>query len=219
MRYLKYFTVAAISMLCLLWGTAAYAGGVEIEAEKGEFIGEGFTLGESEDASGGGFITAQVKGNLVSNITMPSQVAGLPYVKTTFELKEDGRYIIWARKRMPTSASDSFHIVLDEKYLWFADGTSTVFDWRKVAIIRLEKGTHTLNIYPREPGAMIDKFVLTTDATYTPTGMGEVPEVDKLLYENGAGTAFYSLPSVVPPSEHPRLFVRKSDKVDNYILL
>jgi len=213
MRNLKFFTAAIAAFLCLLCSMAVFAGGVEVETETGELVGDGFIIGESEEASGGRFVTAQTLGNMAAVVTMPSQVEGLPHVKMTFELEEEGRYIVWARKRMPSSSSDSAHVVLDDKFLYFMDGTTpdNTFDWRKVAIIRLEKGTHNIKLYPREPGASTDKFLLTTDATYIPEGFGEVPKVDKILYNNGIGTSFYYLPSVVPPAERPRLLVRKSD--------
>jgi hypothetical protein len=66
------------------------------------------------------------------------------------------------------TSSDRFDLSNDAGWVWTKDtmdGVPAEFDVPST-------GVHTVNIWMREDGARIDKIVLTTSASYTPTGMG-----------------------------------------------
>ena len=93
-----------------------------------------------------------------------------------------GTYYIWILGCGATGNDDSCHAGLDGleistcdtlsgwngRYQWSntsSDGPRSTFDVSTV-------GVHTLNIYMREDGFIVDKVLLTTNADYTPTGNG-----------------------------------------------
>ncbi len=93
-----------------------------------------------------------------------------------------GTYYIWIQGCGATGNDDSCHAGLDgleittcdtlsgwnAKYVWSntsSDGPRSTFEVSTV-------GVHTLNIYMREDGFIVDRVLLTTNAGYTPTGDG-----------------------------------------------
>lgn len=93
-----------------------------------------------------------------------------------------GTYYIWILGCGANGNDDSCHAGLDGKeidtcdtlsgwngrYAWSnasSDGPRSTFEVSTV-------GVHTLNIYMREDGFIVDKVLLTTNADYTPTGDG-----------------------------------------------
>ena len=95
---------------------------------------------------------------------------------------QTGTYYIWIDGCGATGNDDSCHAGLDGKeidtcdtlsgwngrYAWSnasSDGPRATFEVSTV-------GVHTLNIYMREDGFIVDKVLLTTNASYTPTGNG-----------------------------------------------
>ncbi|GAB3691865.1 hypothetical protein GCM10027592_10220 [Spirosoma flavus] len=97
-----------------------------------------------------------------------------------------GTYYVWVRMAAGTDGiyDDSFHIGLDGTAVTLSPNSpnynngSTTWTWLKAAgstAFRVNvntAGSHTLNIWMREDGVKIDKIVMTTSATYTPTGIG-----------------------------------------------
>ncbi len=89
-----------------------------------------------------------------------------------------GTHYVWVRGVGPGGGSNSVHVGLDGQqvstaehinipkqvgYIW-SDGADTL----EIP----STGVHTLNVWMREDGTLIDKIVLTTDSTFTPTGTG-----------------------------------------------
>lgn len=89
-------------------------------------------------------------------------------------------------------------------------------------------GEHTLNVWMREDGTMLDKVVLTTSNSYTPSGAGPPPSprtgatgTTTLLEDNfndsglspeGARIGTYALSSLtLPDNVDIQLFVRSQD--------
>lgn len=114
-----------------------------------------------------------------------------------FEVKEGGTYAIWARVHHKTQLDNSFFYSMDK------EETKWVFDlfedesqkehfnnwyWWKLnfrnegvlfneKLYELSPGKHTLDLYAREPGALLDKIIITNDLTYDPTEIMGDPEV------------------------------------------
>jgi regulation of enolase protein 1 (concanavalin A-like superfamily) len=93
-----------------------------------------------------------------------------------------GTYYVWIYGYGATGNDDSCHAGLDGqeivtcdtmsgwnvRYGWSnstSDGPRSTFEVSSV-------GVHTLNVYMREDGFVVDKILLTTNADYTPTGDG-----------------------------------------------
>lgn len=105
----------------------------------------------------------------------------------TFSAPASGQYAIWCRVLAPDGAHDSFFVSMDggaEDIYDEAEGIWTPqYQWTRVngrngtpnpltlnpRTFALTAGTHTLNFRAREPGAIIDRLILTTDLAFVPT--------------------------------------------------
>ena len=98
-----------------------------------------------------------------------------------------GTYYVWVRMAAGPDGiyDDSFHIGLDGSPPVTLNPNSTDYNngnqnwsWVKAAgstafkVVINTPGSHTLNLWMREDGVRVDKFVMTTNASYTPTGTG-----------------------------------------------
>jgi hypothetical protein len=99
-----------------------------------------------------------------------------------------GTNYVWIRGGDPTAggAGDSVHVGIDG--LITAGGTqvsgtptfnTTSWNWvgniqgdTRTYVVVDAAGTHTINLWMREDGFLMDKIILTTDSAFTPTGTG-----------------------------------------------
>jgi hypothetical protein len=103
----------------------------------------------------------------------------------TININEVGFYIIWGRVKGPNGMDNSFLIKFDneEVKLWDIE-ENNVWNWDLVSNrhgnnperFYLTKGVHTIYIQQREDGSQIDKFLLTNDFEYVPSGLGQTGE-------------------------------------------
>jgi len=113
-----------------------------------------------------------------------------------------GTHYLWIRGKAFTSASDSLHAGLDgveqasaEKISFF----KKTWGWsnkqqstRAVVVLNVSNpGMHTLNLWMRESGMIVDKLVLTTDPTYVPKGKGPITSF-------ATGASVVSSPAINP---------------------
>jgi len=122
-------------------------------------------------ASGGAYIWAPQAGWSLS--TPPTTGTAT----MTFTVAETGTYTLWGRIVTPDYSADSYWVSMDRKTdsVWHLDiqPRSTAWYWEKGETYTLTAGQHTLTIKNREPGTKLDKILLTQDAGFVPTGMGE----------------------------------------------
>jgi sugar lactone lactonase YvrE len=132
-------------------------------------------------ASGDGAVAALPNNGANNNTgyatTSPRLDFKVNFVKT-------GTHYIWARGMGPTGSDDSYHAGLDGQALATCDrigSFTTSWTWRKADLDGGQAnfnvattGEHTVNVWMREDGFVIDKIVLTTNPSYTPTGTGPV---------------------------------------------
>ncbi len=111
-------------------------------------------------------------------------VTNSPRLDFQVEFVKTGTHYIWIRGLGATGADDSCHAGLDGAAITSSDRITefvSSWTWSKstmdgpVATFNVTSiGEHTVNVWMREDGFVIDKLVLTTDSNYTPSGTGPV---------------------------------------------
>ena len=138
-----------------------------MEAESGTRTSP-MTTGTDAAASGSTYIMVTAGNN--SQAAAPT--AG--WSTFTFNAPVAGTYRLWARILTPTTGDDSYWVRMDS-------GTWTTWDMPEVTswswsmyatTYSLTAGSHTFRFAYREDGSKVDKILLTTSTTYTPTGLG-----------------------------------------------
>jgi lysophospholipase L1-like esterase len=94
-----------------------------------------------------------------------------------------GNYSVWARVYAFDATGDSYHLGLDSKVFLeninLSNSTKVYksFTWLNVANSNLvvpKAGIQSLDLFCMEPNLIIDKFILTQNASYVPSGPGPV---------------------------------------------
>ncbi|MBQ6999321.1 MAG: discoidin domain-containing protein [Clostridia bacterium] len=208
---MKKFLIALTSAVLLMLSLTIVASADTIAIEAEDFtIHSSFSVEHSDKASGGNYIAATVTNAVVARV--PEDL-GPVNTEAKITINETANYSMYIRIANPAAYNgDSMYFIHDNVVHEFHFGVEhTDFYWKKVAVAKFEAGEHTIRLYAREMGGMMDKVIITSDPFFQPTGMGEIPETESVLYDNGSGDLRAPLPAVVPPNEHPRLLVRKSD--------
>ena len=142
---------------------------VWIEAESPYTVSGGFEWDSAAawTVSGGAFMT------IPESFGDDYNGDGSPDASVSYKLKVDtaGTYNVWLRAFGADNTSDSFYVQTDggsKQAKGFIAG-----DWRWVKISKyFSTGDHSLTISLREDGAKLDKILITSDSSYTPTGLG-----------------------------------------------
>ncbi len=117
-----------------------------------------------------------------------------PQLDFEVEFNRTGTHYVWVRGVSPNWGSDSIHIGLDGQAVASAASMSVPafsgYRWGGgVQTINVPStGVHTINIWLREDGIAVDKLVLTSDANFSPNGVGPAESVQ--------GSGCTSFPSV-----------------------
>jgi|GEM_PF-2560089 len=110
--------------------------------------------------------------------------ANSPRLDYRINFNRAGDHYVWIRAHANNGNTDSVHVGLNNVELATADRisnfssgswswSSTTMDSNARAVINVPSaGVHTLNLWMREDGTPVDKIVLTTDSSFTPTGSG-----------------------------------------------
>jgi hypothetical protein len=156
---------------------------VSIEAENFDANvsqgGKSWTAYAATGFSGTGALQAMANTG-VNNDT--GYVTNSPRLDYRINFVKTGVHHVWIRGVGLTGSDDSVHVGLDGQVVTTADrisGLATGYGWTKntmdgvVATVNVTTpGVHVLNLWMREDGTVVDKIVLTTSASYTPTGTG-----------------------------------------------
>ena len=117
-------------------------------------------------------------------------VGNSPRLDFKVNFSTPGTYYVWFRGEAPDYDSDSLHVGIDGAEPTTANNTSRnglgAFGWSNYrsggvpTITVTTAGVHTVNVWMREDGVVFDKLLLTTSASYAPTGTGpaESPRTD-----------------------------------------
>ncbi len=113
-----------------------------------------------------------------------TDVSKAPQLSCNIKIDDPGEWILWIKGEGPDASSDSVNYGINGTRLgaitflnqpWSKDRQNSNDD----AILQLEEGTMSLDIWMREPGTKIMIVVLTKDSTYIPTDekiLTEVPQ-------------------------------------------
>lgn len=112
-----------------------------------------------------------------------------PRLDYQVQFTRTGTHYVWIRALAGSVASDSFHVGLDGATAGAALMTGLVLDgqtwtWMNrqwmgavVSFNVTSTGLHTINVWMRESGLVLDKLVLHTSAGYVPSGTGPAETV------------------------------------------
>ena len=140
-------------------------------------------------ASGGTAVHTQDLGQITNPDSDTELSAELTY---RVELETAGTYYLWTNLQAPNNGSDTIHTGLNGVALTSLNsnnhnrptdaGANNILAWSNDDILSPEviqftiapgdEGVHDFNVYLREDGAIVDKFIITQDASFIPTGLG-----------------------------------------------
>ncbi|MEM7576548.1 MAG: putative Ig domain-containing protein [Planctomycetota bacterium] len=146
-----------------------------------------WTVQDNANASDGQVVTA-LQGGFAGILNPGADDPRLDY-QVTFETP--GTYYVWIRG-FGSGSADSAHIGLNGTQITTQGGISDISgsnpNWgsrgtggNTISLDIPAAGDYTLNLWPREDGVSIDKLLLTTDPSYTPSGTGPSDHVNPLL--------------------------------------
>jgi len=154
------------------------------------------TVPENPDTSGRIVLLEAENGQLGAPMTVfssPSEswvdtafYSQLGWTQLGFTAPVTGDYQVWCRVKAPTEAKDSFFVMTDGgvEEVFHVYGTPTPPEgtrtsnwvWRRIHVTdagprtyTFDKGSHTIRFRVREPGALLDRIVLSTDPSFVPT--------------------------------------------------
>ena len=138
------------------------------------------------------------------NIRIDSNYAATsPRLDYQVNFVKTGTHYVWIRALGSSWSSDSLHVGLDGQEVASAARLSKLdpqgsWAWSRtthtgtVATLNVASpGVHTINVWMRESGTLLDKLVLTPAANYTPSGLGP----DETI---GVSTTLPTIPSTIP---------------------
>ncbi|MCL4402746.1 MAG: malectin domain-containing carbohydrate-binding protein, partial [Acidobacteria bacterium] len=159
-------------------------GQVTVEAEDGTIVNRAQSwTPQTADAgySGTTYLTA-TPNNGVYYAT--GYVGVSPEVQYRIKFATTGTYYVWVRGYSTGPADDSINIGLDGAAVstgaTLSQFTAGEWGWSNMAMDSTYRitlnvataGVHTVNAWMREDGFSFDKILLTTDASFTPSGLG-----------------------------------------------
>ena len=131
--------------------------------------------------SGAGVMEAQPNQGL--SINDPNILTTSPRLDYLVNFPTSGIYFVWVRAWGASGSDDSIHIGLNGTVSQYGTNINNIpggssYTWYATATggpARVEvpsAGNHTLNIWMREDGVVLDRVLLTTDSAYVPSSNG-----------------------------------------------
>ena len=217
-----YGLVFALLVMLMLTGATASAEGKRVMIEGNTFIEmedynimrAPMTTYKDPAASGGVYV-----GTTVGSGQMNSPKRDYEHLTYDITVPDDDSYFVWLRVRTP----DHDHI-----YVSFDDGVyknkkkdsnakKHLNEWTWILADKywLLAGDHTLEIRYSTKTVCFDAIYITDDYKFVPEGAEPPITSPYELYERDENgnviNLHYTLPTYLPPDEHPRLLFRKSD--------
>jgi len=154
---------------------------VSMESEHWHFntplSGKSWVVEASGSASGG--VGERVQPNTGTRFT-ESQVSISPRLEFRIQFKFTGTHYVWLRGKGPGSGDRSAHVGLDGVVTApIANGFNSTYNWKsqisggfRATINVTTTGVHTLVVWMRDDGFVVDKIVVARTSSYTPSGNG-----------------------------------------------
>ena len=157
---------------------------VQAEAFTGQQSGSGSASASTwsliNDASAGG--SKALVANPDTGVNMGDATSG-PRRDYAINLDSSGTWYVWVRMKGADGTDDSLHVGLGGALRTTGGGVSLAsgqpgagWHWRsvgpggaRVTVNVSSAGTHMLNLWMREDGTMVDRFILTRDAGFVPS--------------------------------------------------
>lgn len=125
--------------------------------------------------SGTGFMLVTNSANPDSNVNV-NVTSVCPELKYTIDFPIAGTYRVWVKGYGLDGTEDSIHVGLDGTLLaagsnltWNSYGFWVWTNGASKSVTVSSTGLHTFNLWMREDGTRIDRFVLTTNASFLPS--------------------------------------------------
>jgi chitodextrinase len=112
----------------------------------------------------------------------PAPTADYGQVTTNVSMPTAATYSIWSRVMPADAANNSYMVEIDGTQCYVVSSpTPGAWTWinyqdgtaNSPIRLSLAQGAHTVKLIGRQPGVQVDRLVFTSDATCTPTGMGD----------------------------------------------
>ncbi len=114
-----------------------------------------------------------------------------------FNFLDAGTYFVWVRAYAANGSSDTVHVGLDGQAVPTGETlrASRRGDWawsntqlgtgERIRIDVAEAGIHTLNLWMREPGFIVDRLIITSNAAFAPVTEAPIFSPDSGNYSSG----------------------------------
>lgn len=176
----------ASALVLLAVGSTALSGMITIEAEDFDqnIVREDphtwQLVTNLDGASGTGVMAALPDDTGDNNLGSPDEYLVGPELVYEVNFAEAGIYYVWTRSQSPDSSADSVHMGLNgdtntadriqptKEYNIWVWGNERRNDQGRAFFDVTEAGIHTVHVWMREDGFMLDKFVLTMDPNFVP---------------------------------------------------
>ena len=134
---------------------------------------------------------ADASGARCVGVPTPNTTNDTGKVEIHFFVPQNGNYYLWVRYKAPDNQSNSFYVKKNKgSYALVNLTVSTTWAWAKYATaFNFTKGGHSITLKNAEDGTLIDKVLLTTSATYTPSGQGSAETTYANKRTDGDGLA------------------------------
>lgn len=185
------------------YGSYIEVGGqVVMEAEgytsKASGLGEDWTEVTVSGASGAASDNAmQILPNLADRADTPGSG---PVVSYSVFIQDPDNYYVHVRAQGPNGSSDSIHVTVDGNTGDYdtLNLSSGGWDWDRSGSFNFSAGVHTIDIWMREAGSIIDKIVVNQSAT-NQTGTGPAVSADPVFPVTFSSWKIDHLGSDTPP--------------------
>lgn len=153
---------------------------IEVEHHDGNTAQGGHTWEETFPSGYSGSATMIASPN-TGTLNNTGYVSNSPMMEYQVTLVKTGTHYIWVRGIGSSGSDDSVHVGLDGQAVSTSDRIElpSSLNWSEdtmdgvVARVEVDlPGLHTVNVWMREDGAVIDKLVMTTNANYSISGQG-----------------------------------------------
>ncbi|GAA3949551.1 chitobiase/beta-hexosaminidase C-terminal domain-containing protein [Allohahella marinimesophila] len=198
MSSLRKFTISLMGMSLLLSGGLAQSAdsAVYLQNDNGQVVIEAEQFHDSSAAVSGQSWVPATGSRYADGLALRAEPAGTGSYNNDYDtlsaaleyrirFDEPGTYVVWVRGDGPDGASDSVHIGLNGEAIAAGKAITSFYprgqlDWSrysqatgKNAVVTIPSaGVHTLNVWMRETGFIIDRLLLTKSTWYTPSDTG-----------------------------------------------